>query len=404
MTENSAPIQSNNTSRSVNVERNAVNVLVVKKKKKIDSFPKNYGRNVKSNNNKVDTNNESLSCLIPKSQSASFNEIQPRPIVHERVLRGSFPQKDSNKVPELQIHGGEDNTEEDSQDEKFDFDEHKIGITNESSLEFFRGKLPMSFAKISFPLTYMHKLKTLKSLNMEMKNTALETVTGISGIDPLNDALYENFHKHMCKEEKKMIQMDKIEAANLAERYETYLDTLNLVTWKYYLPKITKIENPQDNKEMERKKKLTIETITKLLSDYDSLKTLIKIRSFKLKNQDSLALPRGPLSKKIINPYQHLKSLPFVKCHTPSAQMRVNKNIPTVYQRFDRMFILDYESSSDEEESNLKTSGAIKSYRRKRVFEKYKYPTIIIRCEAFDIVAQPFQNPKIVKKKNKSQK
>ncbi|KAL6945216.1 hypothetical protein ACO0QE_002664 [Hanseniaspora vineae] len=319
-------------------------------------------------------------------------------IIHERVLRGSLPSKEKTEQSKFQAENDNDSAEEDNQDEKFDFDEDGIGITEKSSLEFFHGQVPLSYEKMSLPSSYMDKLKTLKTLNMEMTNTALETVAGTSGIDPLNDKSYESFHRHMCKEEKRMIHMDKVEAANLAEQYEAFLDTLNLVTWKYYLPKITKINNPQNDEEMERKKNLTVETINKSLADYNDLNTLIKIRTFKLKNQNSAAQPRGPLSKKVINPYHDLKSLPFIKHQLSSAQMRSNKNASTVYQKIDRMSILDYDSSSDEEESSLCSSSEIKLYRNKKVFQKFKYPTIIIRCETFDIVAQPFQNPKIVKR------
>ncbi len=87
--------------------------------------------------------------------------------------------------------------------------------------------------------------------------------------DPLDDALYNAFHRRMRKEERRMTNIDRTRILNEVDTLQSLLAQLQQHDWNKYLQSITLVHNPYSISEMEYKKALTIYEIRRLLDRYD---------------------------------------------------------------------------------------------------------------------------------------
>ncbi|KAG0666039.1 hypothetical protein C6P45_000294 [Maudiozyma exigua] len=183
----------------------------------------------------------------------------------------------------------------------------------------------------------------------------------------LPDSIYEQFHKKMLRQELKMIEADVKEGYDSAEHLEQLYNKLEVVTWPMALQKMTKINNPTDDEELNLKKKMTMEKIMSMLDKY------------KLMTEHATILKK-PKSRLKINPLS---------------------NYNKIYRNIDRMFIENYESSSDEEEEDLNVEQIRKHRLKKRSQICGGTITIGLKTfgpsESFAIIAEPLKNPYVIK-------
>ncbi|KAG7195650.1 uncharacterized protein KQ657_003420 [Scheffersomyces spartinae] len=93
-----------------------------------------------------------------------------------------------------------------------------------------------------------------------------------SEIDPLEDAIYGNFHRKMRREEKLMLTLERNDVLSEVDTLNHNLQLLQQYDWMRHLPSITRIDDPNDYDELESKKNLTIIEINKILRKYDNWK------------------------------------------------------------------------------------------------------------------------------------
>ncbi|KAL6450144.1 SAS4 Something about silencing protein 4 [Candida maltosa Xu316] len=88
--------------------------------------------------------------------------------------------------------------------------------------------------------------------------------------DPLPDSLYDIFHRKMKKNEKQMSNEERIKNLWELDTLQSQLENLNQYDWIRSLPNITKINDPKNYDELERKRELTISEIERLLRKHDN--------------------------------------------------------------------------------------------------------------------------------------
>lgn len=186
--------------------------------------------------------------------------------------------------------------------------------------------------------------------------------------DGLPDKLYECYHKKMMKQEARMINDDKLQSENEADRLLHLKDTLEMIGWQTILPKVTLIRDPQDEEELKKKRDLTIQTISSMLDKFKEM-------------------------KKKVNLYMrsHKSSIPST-----------SQNYSMIYQKLDANNIPNYVSSSDEKEENMSVEEIRRN--RKKLREKRFGNSLILQLSMtpskeadFAIVAQPLKDPYLVK-------
>ncbi|KAK6460498.1 something about silencing, SAS, complex subunit 4-domain-containing protein [Scheffersomyces coipomensis] len=112
------------------------------------------------------------------------------------------------------------------------------------------------------------KVTNSKSIEVQISTNLLPRKS--RQIDPLDDSLYEIFHKKMKREEKIMANEDRIRILSEVDNLQSQLQLLNQYDWLRYLPGICYINNPHDYDELEIKLDLTITEITKLIRKYEN--------------------------------------------------------------------------------------------------------------------------------------
>ena len=193
-------------------------------------------------------------------------------------------------------------------------------------------------------------------------------------LSSLPDSIYEPFHKKMLRQELKMIEADVKEGYESAEHLEQLYNKLEVITWPMALQKMTKINDPTDDEELNLKKKMTMDKIMSMLDKYKLM-------------TEHAAILKSHKSKLKINPLA---------------------NYNKIYKNIDRMFIENYESSSDEEEENL-TVEQIREHRLKKRAQKCG-GTITIGLKTFNnteqiaIIAEPLRNPYVIKLTSKERR
>lgn len=88
----------------------------------------------------------------------------------------------------------------------------------------------------------------------------------------LPDEIYEPFHRKMRKEERTMVNSDRLRILSEVDNLQCLLQKLNQYDWARHLPAITYIRDTRDYNELEEKKKLTIAEIGSILEKYDDWK------------------------------------------------------------------------------------------------------------------------------------
>lgn len=217
-----------------------------------------------------------------------------------------------------------------------------------------------------------HELEVNRKDKKKLVNSHAQNIR--AELNSLPDSIYEPFHKKMLRQELKMIEADVKEGYESAEHLEQLYNKLEVITWPMALQKMTRIDDPTDDEELNLKRKMTMDKIMSMLGKY------------KLMTEHAAILKKHK---------SKLKINPFI-------------NYTKIYRNIDRMFIENYESSSDEEEEDL-TVQQIREHRLKKRAQKCG-GTITIglktakHTESFAIIAEPLRNPYVIKLTAKERK
>ncbi|AAS54359.2 AGL132Cp [Eremothecium gossypii ATCC 10895] len=183
-----------------------------------------------------------------------------------------------------------------------------------------------------------------------------------------DDDVYESYHRKMFKQETRMINDDKVESENGAERLQHISEALELPGWEQVLQQITVIGDASDAKELESKRKKTQIAIADMLTKFRDMKRRINVHS---------------------RNYRH-------------AMCNVMSNPSLLYRKVDRTMVLGYTSSSDEEEEDMD----IEQIRRRRRLQREKKfaGSLVIQLTnttkmnaRYAIVAEPLRAPYVIK-------
>ncbi|QHS72389.1 Sas4p [Saccharomyces paradoxus] len=218
------------------------------------------------------------------------------------------------------------------------------------------------------------KRETITKMTLEIEHHELSQRIRKLTDDLLPDIAYQPYHKKMLKQENRMIQSDIVNGENEAERLSLISDRLDMLNWEITLQKVTKINDPTDENEMETKRYQTKELIDSMLHKFESTK------------KKSHNLARRPASSDSL------------------LKLVSGKDWPKIYSRIDRTFIPDYASSSDEEEETI-TVEEIRKRRLKKREQQCGGSIIILLSDhrsqkgmtRFAIVAEPLRKPYLIK-------
>ncbi|CCE62395.1 hypothetical protein TPHA_0C02420 [Tetrapisispora phaffii CBS 4417] len=194
-------------------------------------------------------------------------------------------------------------------------------------------------------------------------------------VDPLADEKYKPYHKKMLRQENRMIERDASETEREADRLLLLLDKLDMIDWKITLAKVTVINNIEDAEEMNSKRVKTKELIQSMLAKYEST---------------------------------NLRASLFSKSTRRSVKIDSKKDWYKIYKQIDRRLLLDYHSSSDEDEDDMNIEK-IREHRLKK--RKQQCGGLIVvgfrvdndvsnyktNFRKYQIVTEPLRNPYIVR-------
>ncbi|GAV52885.1 hypothetical protein ZYGR_0AI01670 [Zygosaccharomyces rouxii] len=256
-----------------------------------------------------------------------------------------------------------------SDDEKFDFDVDEYEIDPHKILKTVNRGYPMTTnANRSGIEDVDEKRKLIGSMILEVEGNNIESRDGAKE-DKLPDELYLAYHKKMTRNEARMLESDVVQGENEADKLSLWSEKLDLAHWQVKLKQITVIKNSDDEEEMEKKRVLTKDTIDSMLARYHTMK---KNRSILLKNNRT-----GK-----IDPVKHWSQ---------------------IYNRINRKVVLDYHSSSDDEEEKMDIDQ-IRTHR-KIIRERECRGSIIIQltmaarsCHTkYAIIAEPLRRPYVIR-------
>ncbi|CAR26895.1 ZYRO0C03938p [Zygosaccharomyces rouxii] len=256
-----------------------------------------------------------------------------------------------------------------SDDEKFDFDVDEYEIDPHKILKTVNRGYPKAIkADKSGIEDVAEKRKLIGSMILEVQRNCIGCKDNTKE-DTLPDELYWAYHKKMTRHEARMLESDVIQGENEADKLSLWSEKLDLAHWQLKLKQITVIKNSDDEEEMEKKRVLTKETIDSMLARYHTMK---KNRSILLKNNRT-----GK-----IDPVKHWSQ---------------------IYNRINRRMVLDYHSSSDEEENTMDIDQ-IRAHR-KHIRERQCRGSIIIQltmaacsCHTkYAIIAEPLRRPYVIR-------
>ncbi|AGO13738.1 AaceriAGL132Cp [[Ashbya] aceris (nom. inval.)] len=263
-----------------------------------------------------------------------------------RVLRSNLKARKS---------GGDD-------DERFNFDTVEHEIDPYVPLRIVQtARTPLLDVDLEFSGTRAQ----IQNMLLEVEARALED----GGRLPVeDDNAYESYHRKMFKQETRMINDDKVESENGAERLQHINEALELPGWEQVLQQITVIRDASDAKELETKRKMTQLAIAEMLTKFRDMKMRINVHS---------------------RNYRH-------------AMCNVMSDPSLLYRKIDRTMVLGYTSSSDEEEDGM-TIEQIRRHRRLQRERKFAGSLIIqltnnTKMNArYAIVAEPLRAPYVIK-------
>lgn len=253
-------------------------------------------------------------------------------------------------------------------DEKFDFDVDESEIDPHETLKTINRGYPKD-SNDTEDVEEKRKLIDSMSLEVQRNDVAKKLDNNHDGKDMLSDELYLAYHKKMMRHEARMLESDLVQGENEADKFALLSEKLDLSQWQPTLKKVTAIKDSDDEEEMQRKRVLTKESIDSMLERYRTMK---KNRSIVLRNHRT-----GK-----IDPVKHWSQ---------------------IYNKINRRIVLDYHSSSDEEEDNMDINK-IRTHRR-RLRERQCRGSIIIeltmapcsRQTKYAIVAEPLRKPYVIR-------
>lgn len=194
--------------------------------------------------------------------------------------------------------------------------------------------------------------------------------------DPLSDGLYTLFHKRMFRQETRMLDGDSNDAAREADRLQLLRDKLKMPNWEYTLRMNVELQNPKDEEELVKKRKIAIEHISEGLDNYNDVQVRYRILKQNLKR----------------------------------AKVVPHANFAKYYDRIEPSMMVDYSSSEDEEHESSLNANEIREYRRQRIEKKFGHRIEIglvhksVKLPTRVIVAEPLQKAYIIKSYGKEKK
>lgn len=228
------------------------------------------------------------------------------------------------------------------------------------TLELPRETLPMALAITELP--DVQRPRTLRRSRPKPK-TKPKTVHSANSTDPLNDEMYELYHRRMEKEEKKMLNRDRESFCAEADKLKSQLEALAQNDWTKTLPQITYIRDVRDFKELQEKRQWTITSIHVLLSKFEDWRrredrVLGRVRSHRVDN--------------------------------PPIQDAIDFRFYTQLNRFD--YVGDSDTDDDENTMTVQQIRHSRKIKRSNTFG----PVIRINLNGGkSLVAQPFERTKV---------
>ncbi|QLL31906.1 hypothetical protein HG536_0C00730 [Torulaspora globosa] len=213
------------------------------------------------------------------------------------------------------------------------------------------------------------KTQKISSMILDIKKHGLEPLSPEACEDLLPCSVYSSFHRLMFKQETRMLEMDVVESEAEAERLHLLREKLDMIHWPITLRKVTVVNDLNDEAEILRKRELTKQCIDSMLEKFEAMK------------RRSSMLARNHKRNRI----------------DPS------KDLAAVYNQVDRRQIINYHSSSDEEEEGL-SADQIRAHRRQKRQEQCRGSIIIqltlnpqVANARYAIIAEPLRKPYVVK-------
>lgn len=270
---------------------------------------------------------------------------------------------------------------QDHEAEKFNFDKEEFEIAPKQKLKVTsRGKSRSDQEKIKPPTCkdgsrdeflsdFAEKTQKISNMILDISKHSLAKLDPNSCDDMLSDKLYDSFHKHMTKQETRMLEVDLAEGEAEAERLHLLCEKLDMLHWPTTLRKVTVMDDPQDDEELLKKRDLTQNLIRSMLEKFEAMKSrsIMAARGFKRNRIDPA------------------------------------KDISKIYSKIDRRLVINYHSSSDEEEEDV-SPEEIRRHRRNKKQRQCRGSLIVQLASKpntanlkYAIVAEPLKSPYVIK-------
>ncbi|KAM9894787.1 hypothetical protein OXX79_008478 [Metschnikowia pulcherrima] len=110
--------------------------------------------------------------------------------------------------------------------------------------------------------------------------------------DPLNDEVYETFHRRMKKEERSRTLTDRGRMYFEMDNLKSQLELLQQHDWNKHLPTLTKINDRSDVDELLKKRQATMHEIEKTLAKFANWEARSSVLSAEMKVWESQTLTR----------------------------------------------------------------------------------------------------------------
>ncbi|AET39261.1 Sas4p Ecym_4185 [Eremothecium cymbalariae DBVPG len=253
-------------------------------------------------------------------------------------------------------------------DEKFNFDIQEYEIDPFKPLKVVhKSKSPV---KKNNGEDVLNTREKIKQMHLNIDKVTLDDITKQSKCFLVcdSDEPYEAYHKKMFKQETRMINDDKIESENEAERLQHIYETLDMLGWEKVLAQVTVIRDVDDQKELKTKRELTKLAIQDMLSKFQDMKRRISMQSRNSRH----------------------------------GMYNVASNPLLLYSNLDRSLVYGYSSSSDEEEDCM-TIDQIRQHRKTSREKKFG-GSLVIQLSAsarsnarYAIIAEPLRSPYVIK-------
>ncbi|KAA8899908.1 hypothetical protein TRICI_006278 [Trichomonascus ciferrii] len=134
-----------------------------------------------------------------------------------------------------------------------------------------------------------------KAVKIQAEKVALENNVVAPSEDPLADEVYGAYFRRKEREEKRIQTIERDKNFMEIDRLETFKEQLDGPNWKKDLRKITHIDDPSDNHELEEKRKLTLAEIKIYIDRYKEWKAReVALKSTKYDYHPYIDPPKSP--------------------------------------------------------------------------------------------------------------